>query len=192
HLTPLYAALTENHIQVSRLLCRYGAEVDVRGDNNMTPLHCASIDGDRQLAQSLLSLGADPNARDDWGQTPLHSAAEMGIPNATRILLELDADANVRNYDDLTSLRTSQRASDRFDMDQASPVLCRIDVNARNFQRRTPLHLAAASGWGTRRLDAACALLEHGAYKTAMDMEGKTPFQIAAWFGHGEFMKLLL
>jgi hypothetical protein len=26
-LTPLYAALAENHIQISRLLCRYGANV---------------------------------------------------------------------------------------------------------------------------------------------------------------------
>ena len=75
-------------------------------------------------------------------------------------------------------------------MDQALPVR-RIDVNARDIYRRTPLHVAAFLG-GTRRLNAAGALRKHGTDIKAEDKQGKTPFQLASLSGHDEIMELLL
>jgi ankyrin repeat protein len=189
--TPLYAALAKNHIQISRLLCQHGAELDIRGSQNETALHWASLEGNRQLVQSLLSFGADPNVRDGWDRTPLHSAVNGGNADVARILLELNADANVRNCDDRAPLRdASQR--DRFDMDEALPVR-RIDVNARDIYGQTPLHRATSRRYRqTGRLDAARVLLEHGADTETEDNNGDTPFQIASRGSHDKFMELLI
>ncbi|KAH9976777.1 ankyrin repeat-containing domain protein, partial [Lactifluus volemus] len=189
YLTPLFAALAKNHIQISRLLCQHGAEVNIRGSQNKTALHLASLYGNRQFVQLLLSYGADPNVRDIWDQTPLHWAIVNGNPDVFRILLELNGDANVRNCDNRTPLRdASQR--DRFDMDEALPVR-RIDVNARDKFGRTPLHRAVSLG-GDRRLDAARVMLEHGADTEAENIEGCTPFQLASLGSDDKFMELLI
>jgi uncharacterized protein len=62
-----------------------------------------------------------------------------------------------------------------------------VDVNARNGNRSTALHLASRQG----KLEVACLLLEHGADLDAGDREGMTAFQVASESGYHDIAKLL-
>jgi ankyrin repeat protein len=192
---PLLAASAKNYLQVAQLLCQHGADVCVRGTNDLglppqtqrpTPLHYASMGGYPELTQLLLSYGANANARNMWKETPLHLATLCGNLDVVRILLRHNTDANVRDNNWRTPLREASPSG--LDMVRILPGHV-VDVNARDWSHQTPLHLASLAG--LRRLEVARALLEHGADVEAGDYAGRTAFQLASRDGHAEIMKLL-
>ena len=61
------------------------------------------------------------------------------------------------------------------------------DVNARDDNGETPLHVSAGSG----HLDVVRLLMEKGADLFAEDKEGRTPSTCAQLFGHKEVEKCL-
>jgi ankyrin repeat protein len=69
-----------------------------------------------------------------------------------------------------------------------------VDVNARNKDGSTPLHIASSNetfGESEKELAIARALLAHGADIGAEDDKGRTAFQVAEETGYDEMMRLL-
>jgi hypothetical protein len=95
--TPLFAALSEGHVEVSSLLHERGAGVDIPGKWDQTPLHKASAEGRLENGKWLLDRGANVNARDNDGWTPLYLAALHGHLEFARMLLARDARVDVQD-----------------------------------------------------------------------------------------------
>ncbi len=65
------------NVQILKLLCEHGAQVDARGDLGRTPLHIAAFKHNIYAAEYLLHQGANVNAQTDeeaGRETPLHQA----------------------------------------------------------------------------------------------------------------------
>lgn len=97
--TPLHAATSRGHVDISSLLIDHLPDVDFRGIWGQTPLHCAARQGYMEIGQQLLSHGANVNAQDEEGWTPLHSAAFRGKAEFARMLLDRNAEVNTTNHD---------------------------------------------------------------------------------------------
>jgi len=163
YVTPLVAALAEEHFEVARLLLSHGAMVNFRGHDELTPLHSAAYYGQIDVVRLLLRHGADVNSRDKLGGTPLHNTGAISdyrkgpdvpqnLADVARVLLEHGA-----------------------------------DPNARNFLGWTPLHIAVYGGNET----LARVLLEYGANVDEEGNELKTSFEVILDQKQNEVMKLL-
>jgi len=138
--TPLHAALSEGHIDVSSLLLKCGANVNIRDVWDGTPLHHASKRGQVGIGRWLLDSGADANARNGSGWTPLHLAAIHGRPEFARMLLEHEAEVNARAADRGRTPLHLALANGRIEVVRV--LLQRGgDVNARDELERAPWRL---------------------------------------------------
>jgi ankyrin repeat protein len=98
-LTPLHVAAIWGHVEVSRLLLQYKADIHAHDKEGQTSLHGAALHSEVNVARLLLEHGADVNARDNRRITPLHLASENGNLDVARLLVEhganIDAEDNV-------------------------------------------------------------------------------------------------
>ena len=70
-LTPLHVAAAHGHVEVAKVLIRYGADADMsEWDNHDKPLHLACRNGHLEMVGFLCDLGADIDARNGSGQMP--------------------------------------------------------------------------------------------------------------------------
>ena len=83
---PLMDVACTGNIQVTELLIRYGADININSDGN-TPLHWAISSKHADLAKWLIEHGADVNARDDGGQRPLTIAKHFGLQDVVKALI---------------------------------------------------------------------------------------------------------
>ncbi len=74
--TALTGAITNNHVEISKILVKRGASVNHRYEGGVSPLMEASLIGNVELVNFLLANGADPNAKTGDGKTPLTFAKE--------------------------------------------------------------------------------------------------------------------
>ena len=85
--TPLYAAASNNSLEVAMLLLKHGADIN----NNealgrLTPLHIAAFTDSIDVANLLIEQGADIEAKDGTGWTPLYMAAYQKSFDVARAL----------------------------------------------------------------------------------------------------------
>nr|ADF28806.1 putative potassium cation channel [Oryza sativa Japonica Group] len=178
---------------ITYLLAKQESEL-VLGVNN------AAYHGDIFRLKSLISAGADPSKSDYDGRTALHIAALRGYENIVRFLIQRGANVNSidrfgnspllqavkSGHDRITSLLVEHGAI--LNLEDAGGYLCRvvrggridllkkllrfgISPNCRNYDQRTPLHIAAAEGLHL----VASTLIESGADIQAKDRWGNTP-----------------
>lgn len=167
---PLHAASLKGHLECDRLLLAKKPEVNIKDRTNRTPLHFASAGGHDTVVELLLANGADGeiNARDQKGQTSLHLAAAGGYVKVVQLLLDKGADPNLEDSDGNTPLRlalanrhqpvvqlllgrlsklTIHDAARLGDLDKVKQLLALgVDVNLKEKDGTTPLHLAAFYG----------------------------------------------
>jgi Protein kinase domain/Ankyrin repeats (3 copies) len=71
--TLIHYAVTNNQVDIARLLIDRGADIDIHYDyDGHTILHLAVLHQDGEMTKLLLDFKANPNARDRFGYTPLH------------------------------------------------------------------------------------------------------------------------
>ncbi len=215
--TPLQAAAASKQVEVLRLLLRSGADVDAKHFLEGTALHLAASYGVVEAVKELLKAGADVNAdRSRRGATPLHCAADSSQSEVAKILIA--AGANV-NSDDMTPLTTACRAAmgdktatvkvlidagAELNPDGDSPlhwartpavtkmlIAAGADVNHRNEEGQTPLHLTCGSHWGPREAEFKL-MIAAGADVNALDNNKATPLHQAIMNGVPEVVPLLL
>jgi len=118
-------------------LLRNGAEVNVSDYDGRTALHLAASEGKLKMVQFLIEQGADPNLQDRWGGTPLKEAESNRHSDVVDILVNAGA----------VVAEKLCRAATQGDMKTLKKLVeAKCDINLGDYDGRTALHLAAASG----------------------------------------------
>lgn len=162
-----------------------GANVMFQDYDKRTSLHLACCEGHVDIAEVLLVNGASFSARDRKGRSPVDDATSHGHRDIIRVLkqygapvpghlVETDIDLASQKGMDLMELmvRGSVEAIEECLNHGACP-------NFRDFDDRTPLHVACSEG----RLDVVQALLHAGADTQHPDRWGSTPLDEARQAG---------
>jgi ankyrin repeat protein len=143
-----------------RTLLAHGSVLAQLGDD--LGLNAAAFHGHWQLCQFLLEQGAKSNRSDpQTGETPLHSA----LTNDDRIRYDLVVAVLLAHGADPNAPTLPNQPTGAFMRD------CRTKAE-------TPLHRAAAFG----RTETIQALLDAGADRTRLDMNGDSPLCWASWY----------
>lgn len=179
-------------------------------------LNCAAYYGDLYRLKRLIGAGADPSKTDYDGRSPLHLAASKGYEDIVEFLIQKEAPVNIKDnygntplfeaikhgYDHVASLLVESGAS--LDIVEAGNCLCMavvgedlgflkrvitngVNPNTKNYDLRTPLHLAASKG----SYAMANLLLEAGASVFSKDRWGNTPLDEARVGGNKNLIQLL-
>ncbi|KAJ6764948.1 POTASSIUM CHANNEL SKOR-LIKE [Salix koriyanagi] len=179
-------------------------------------LNCAAFNGDYYRLKRLIGAGADPNKADYDRRSPLHIAASKGYEDISLLLIEQGVDVNISDkfgntplleaikggHDEVASILVQAGASlgiddtggflfttiAKRDLNLLKRVLANgINPNAKNFDYRTPLHIAASEGLHS----IASLLVESGASVFPKDRWGNTPLDEARTGGNKDLIKLL-
>ena len=152
----LHHACIGGHLKlVNQLITEHRASVDARDQKNNTPLHVAAIHGREDVVLTLLDKDMhNINAKGSLGRSLLHCACIGGNLNLVRMLIE--------NQPFLSAAHTSYSdkvAEVGFPVHVATDFKFeyQADINIRDDENNTPLHVAAIYG----REDAVLALLDH-------------------------------
>ena len=142
---------------------------------------------DADTVNSLLRRGFDPNIRDPKGQVGLTLALQH---ESFKVFAALMANRRVkveaRNKQDESPL---MMAAIKGHVDAVRALIARdADVNKTGW---TPLHYAATGG-KPEHVRIIALLLEHHAYIDATSPNGTTPLMMAAQYGSGDAVQLLL
>ena len=147
--------------------------------------------GDVTAVRDFLDDGFLPNARNEVGCTALMSAARGGQVEVIRFLLSRGADAKLADKNGFTALHCAVMQPPH---NIAREVACvsvlidaGIDPNVRDGNDATPLMKAAWFGC----VEAARALLRHGADATLVDKKGRAAKDLATTRGHVDVLALL-
>ena len=185
YITPLHLASHRQHLESVQVLIDHGADVNAEDSQGRTPLHQVlassylSEDG-VNVVRLLVERGANVNARDKYRITPLHSASyRVYSRQSVRQLLHRGANNSAEENWARTPFHPVLDNRPQYDPgNQVIPELLvahGADVNARDEDHETPLHLVSRLGLFER----AWVLLERGADRNVENKDGKTPFQIA-------------
>ncbi|THG02035.1 hypothetical protein TEA_028615 [Camellia sinensis var. sinensis] len=207
--TPLLEALKNGHDRVASILVKEGAALKI--DDAGSFLCTVVTNGDSDFLKRILSNGIDPNSKDYDHRTPLHVAASEGLYLTAKLLLEAGAnkfgntpllEALKNGHDRVASILVKEGAA--LKIDDAGSFLCTvvtngdsdflkrilsngIDPNSKDYDHRTPLHVAASEGlYLTAKL-----LLEAGASVFLKDRWGNSPLDEAQICGNKNLIKLL-
>jgi ankyrin repeat protein len=190
--TALHDAVGRGNIAIVQLLVEKGADVNSSTPSGFVPLtYAAWAPNAGEMGKFLILNGADvnpdpcklnkactcgPNFR-----TPLHAACDMGKLDLIEVLVTNGAKVNLYCNNGLTPLQYAVKSGNtdavRFLLDHGA------FLNVKNKGLGcTELHLAAAMGYG----DIANLLMERGSSPKITDMDGKTPFDYAFYYGQNQ------
>eukprot|EP01063_Lacrimia_lanifica_P000366 TRINITY_DN1017_c1_g2_i9.p1 TRINITY_DN1017_c1_g2~~TRINITY_DN1017_c1_g2_i9.p1 ORF type:complete len:295 (+),score=41.26 TRINITY_DN1017_c1_g2_i9:103-987(+) len=139
----IHFAAESGHLSVVQILIEAGASVDARSKDTSTPLSIACLHGHEPVCEYLLQCGADP-ALVAQNRAPLTHAAGTGHVGISKLLLEKDVDINAQSpLDSATALIAAAEGG------HLDAVVFLVEhgaqLNLRNVDRKTALHLASAN-----------------------------------------------
>ena len=177
-ITALQAVIGIGDLGLAKLLVKYGADINMPGEDGCTCLEHACVYEKVDIVSYLLLLKCD--MLDD----SLHCAACFGNVEIAAMLIQHGADVNRRNY----SLRTPLHWAAQEGEIEVAEILIEngAEVNTLDDKGFSPLYNAA----GENNYEFAEMLLNHGA---DIDYtEDATPFIIACAFENYESINVLL
>ena len=154
-----------------------GANLNLQDSSHMTPLQSAASVGHLDVVKLLLNARARYDMKTAYGENVLHVAVKAKNEDIVDHLLQKC------NYTPPTLSASALSSSSAL-----SPYPALDFVNAVDFKRHTPLHLAAELGLNR----SVIKLLASGANVNAKDVEGITPLHLAAHQGKLEVVKSLV
>nr|ADA72202.1 AnkA [Anaplasma phagocytophilum] len=170
-------------------LVQKGANLGSMDEQGNPALHLALVNASGKIAKVLIKAGANPEQLDCHGRTPLHVAAAVGDTAQFKMMARSSPEqcfsshsytGDTPLHEALASREVTEKSFLKMLKEikgQVSPE-CFLDViNARQLASgETLLHLAASRGYGR-----ACKILVNaGAEVSVVDIEGRTPADVAA------------
>ncbi len=202
--TPLHRAVINENWEMIDILLQRGADINVENDDGFTLINVANS---AKAVQYLLERGADPSCSDEGGNTILHRAAMNGDCVMIKVLLaHRKTNINVMNENGNTPLNftCSAEVGKLLLLHMANPTLAdengntplhhaaeiedielmkvlladrRVDVNARNDNGQTPLHIGLSGVMNP--VEMAQLLMRYDADASISDADGVSAFQLA-------------
>ncbi|XP_068336666.1 potassium channel SKOR-like [Pyrus communis] len=164
-------------------LIRPGADPNKTDYDGRSPLHLAALKGHEDITLFLIREGVDINIKDNFGNTPLLEAIKNGNDRVSSLLIQQGASLNIDNAGCFICTSIA-----RGDADLLKRLLANgIDPNSKDYDHRTPLHVAASEGLYIM----AKLLLEAGASVFSKDRWGNTPLGEGRMCGNKNLIKLL-
>ncbi|XP_047974109.1 potassium channel SKOR-like isoform X2 [Salvia hispanica] len=179
-------------------------------------VNSAAFYGDLYQLKSVIRSGADPNKEDYDGRTALHLAASKGYEDITMFLIQEHVDINAEDnfgntplleaikngHDKVASLLSKEGAI--LKIDNPGSYLCSVvakgdsdfmrrllsngmDPNSKDYDHRTPLHVAASQGLYLM----GKLLVEAGASVLTKDRWGNSPIDEGRICGNKNMIRLL-
>jgi ankyrin repeat protein len=195
-LTPLHTASQRGLVNMIELLIKKGADIAAESKSMAYPLHFGASQLDPKILDSLILAKMDlSRAENDIGWAPLMVAASFGNEPGFQFLLKKGAKATGMDKKKNTFLHHAVNGGNikiiEYLLEQ------KADVNAKNEQGRTPLHIACggdtlsfSSLKEENRVEVIKVLLKVGADKRLKDPSGKEPLTIAIEKGFGKVAAL--
>jgi ankyrin repeat protein len=138
----LFWTVENNQPEVAKwIICKQGANVNVKDKYGYTPLHFAAEKGHTAVAELLIKAGADFDAKNDTGDTPLHKAAWKGHTTVVELLIKASADFDEQDEDGYTPLHNAAYNGHT----EVAELLINagVEFNVQNKHGNTPSHEAA-------------------------------------------------
>ena len=107
----LHIASKRGHVEVLKLLIRWGADLEARDKRLRTPLHLACKYGGREGVVYLLDVGATVSPQDQEGWTPLHFAVAHSHLDV-KVLLDRGANVLAKDNRGFTPLEMAAKVAD--------------------------------------------------------------------------------
>jgi len=186
--TALMNVATRGTVSIAELLLEHGVDINAENQNGENALAvCAWARDPDPISKFLIMNGAEVNPKGRTTITPLHNAARQGNLPMVKNLVSGSAQLNRTNEDGFTPLHFA------INKKNLEIVEFLVDHGAfLNVQEKvlgnSELHLAAMMGCP----DITEFLLDKGADINLKNKEGKTPFDIAWYYGHKEIAYALL
>ena len=189
--TPLHTSIGKGNIQITKILIKAGANVNVTDEEGITTLMLAVLCNNLYLVKTLIEAKADPNiVLWKYNKTALIMAAENGHLDIFEYLLPLTTDEKQREYafemlsegmlyrercnDVITqNLVHYARYNDVLGMEEL--ISHGIDLNKFNERGENALHIASSFG----NLDVVNLLIEAGADLDIRSMSKRSAVEIA-------------
>ncbi|EXK28295.1 hypothetical protein FOXG_09993 [Fusarium oxysporum f. sp. lycopersici 4287] len=156
------------------LSCYSVSDLNSQDRDGLTPMHIAASNRNIHALEVLVISGADPYLKDKRGMSPAHLAAQVGWRKGVEYLTDTSHRELGRTRDGATLLHL---VAIWFEGSLVSKLLCSRQgmTNARDSNRRTPLHYASIND----NASAMIALLDVGGEINARDDNGMTPLHEA-------------
>ncbi|KAK6174475.1 hypothetical protein SNE40_017745 [Patella caerulea] len=145
--TPLLAAVSLNHVEITKMLIRAGASVNLTDRNGCSPLYKAAYHGRPVLIDILVKEDADVNLANKEDQTPLYICVQNAIvhSNFNAVVRILDAGASV-DFRDKSGKAPIHIAAHWKLKDMISLLIrAKTDINIIDHKGRTPLYVCVSS-----------------------------------------------
>ncbi|XP_035816039.1 potassium channel KOR1 isoform X5 [Zea mays] len=152
-------------------LIRAGADPKNTDYDGRSPLHLAASRGYEDVVQFLINEGVDIDLTDQFGNTPLLEAVKQGHERVAALLFAKGAKLSLKNAGSHLCTAVAKGDSDFI----RRALAYGADPNCRDYDHRTPLHIAAAEGLYL----IAKMLVEAGASVFTTDRWGTTPLDEA-------------
>ncbi|KAK9682305.1 hypothetical protein RND81_10G064300 [Saponaria officinalis] len=162
---------------------RAGADPKKTDYDGRSPLHLAASRGHEDIVQFLIQEGVDVNVLDNFGTTPLMEAVKNGHDKVADLLRKKGATLDVKDVG--TVLCTAVASGDTEFLKRL--LSNGINPNSKDYDHRTPLHVAASQGLYL----LAKMLVDAGANVFLKDRWGDTPLDEARMCGNKNLIKLL-